>query len=190
MKIIDLRIVYTMPMLFMISSCSLFGGDERPVYQGAEYYKNLEVPPDLTVPDTGGQLRVPKATDEALQRFRDNNKLETVITPKFDGVRMVSYAGNSWIEIDNNVEFVWGRLLEFWEGEGITLAEKRPLLGYMETDWVKRLGTDSGFFRSIFQRFEPDQKDKFRVRLERFDQDNKTRLFIAHSRIERIGRGD
>lgn len=190
MKIIDLRIVYTMPMLFMISSCSLFGGDERPVYQGAEYYKNLEVPPDLTVPDTGGQLRVPKATDEALQRFRDNNKLETVITPKFDGVRMVSYAGNSWIEIDNNVEFVWGRLLEFWEGEGITLAEKRPLLGYMETDWVKRLGTDSGFFRSIFQRFEPDQKDKFRVRLERFDHDNKTRLFIAHSRIERIVRGE
>ena len=190
MKIIDLRILYTMPMLFMISSCSLFGGDERPVYQGAEYYKNLEVPPDLTVPDTGGQLRVPKATDEALQRFRDNNKLETVITPKFDGVRMVSYAGNSWIEVDNNVEFVWGRLLEFWEGEGIALAEKRPSLGYMETDWVKRLGADSGFFRSIFQRFEPDQKDKFRVRLERFDYDNKTRLFIAHSRIERIIRGE
>ena len=190
MKIIDLRIVYAMPVLFMISSCSLFGGDERPVYQGAEYYKNLEVPPDLTTPDTGGQLRVPKASDEALQRFRDNHKLETVITPKFDGVRMVSYAGNSWIEIDNNVEFVWGRLLEFWEGEGMTLAEKRPLLGYMETDWVKRLGADSGFFRSIFQRFEPDQKDKFRVRLERFDLDNKTRLYIAHSRIERITRGE
>jgi outer membrane protein assembly factor BamC len=190
MKNIDLRIVYTMPMLFMISSCSLFGGDERPVYQGAEYYKNLEVPPDLTTPDTGGQLRVPKASDEALQRFRDNHKLETVITPKFDGVRMVSYAGNSWIEVDNKVEFVWGRLLEFWEGEGIALVEERPLLGYMETDWVKRLDADSGFFRSIFQRFEPDQKDKFRVRLERFDHDNKTRLYIAHSRIERIIRGE
>jgi outer membrane protein assembly factor BamC len=190
MKIIDLKIVYAMPMLFMISSCSLFGGDERPVYQGAEYYKNLEVPPDLTTPDTGGQLRVPKASDEALQRFRDNHKLETVITPKFDGVRMVSYAGNSWIEVDNKVEFVWGRLLEFWEGEGIALVEERPLLGYMETDWVKRLDADSGFFRSIFQRFEPDQKDKFRVRLERFDHDNKTRLYIAHSRIERIIRGE
>lgn len=190
MKIIDLKIAYTMPMLFMISSCSLFGGDERPVYQGAEYYKNLEVPPDLTTPDTGGQLRVPKASDEALQRFRDNHKLETVITPKFDGVRMVSYAGNSWIEVDNKVEFVWGRLLEFWEGEGIALVEERPLLGYMETDWVKRLDADSGFFRSIFQRFEPDQKDKFRVRLERFDHDNKTRLYIAHSRIERIIRGE
>ena len=190
MKLIYMKIIGLLSLIFVLSSCSLFGGDERPVYQGAEYYKNLEVPPDLTEPDTGGQLRVPQASEEALQRFRDNHKLETVITPKFDGVRMVSYAGNSWIEIDNNVEFVWGRLLEFWEGEGIALAEERPLLGYMETDWVERLDADSGFFRSIFQRFDPDQKDKFRVRLERFDLDNKTRLYISHSRIERVIRGE
>ncbi len=190
MKLIYMKIIGLLSLLFVLSSCSLFGGDERPVYQGAEYYKNLEVPPDLTGPDTGGQLRVPPASEEALQRFRDNHKLETVITPKFDGVRMVSYAGNSWIEIDNNAEFVWGRLLEFWEGEGITLAEERPLLGYMETEWVERLDADSGFFRSIFQRFDPDQKDKFRVRLERFDHDDKTRLYISHARIERVIRGE
>ncbi len=190
MKLMNIKIISIISMLFTVSSCGLFGGDERPVYQGAEYYKNLEVPPDLTEPDTGGQLRVPKASDEALQRFRDNNKLETVITPKFDGVRIVNYAGNSWLEIDNSVEFVWGRLLEFWEGEGISLVEIRPELGFMETDWVERLDANAGFFRSMFQRFEPDQKDKFRVRVERFDYDNKTRLYIAHSRIERIVRGE
>ena len=173
-----------------IAACGSFGGDERPVYQGAEYYKNLEVPPDLTAPDTGEQLRVPKPTDEAQQRFRDNNKLETVITPKFDGVRVVDYAGNSWIEIDNTVEHVWAKLREFWQAEGIELVEDRPLLGYMETDWVTRVGAEAGFFRSIFQKFEPDVKDKFRVRLERFDHDQKTRLYIAHSRIERVVRGE
>ena len=109
-------------MALSTASCGLFGGNERPVYQGAEYYKNLEVPPDLTEPDTGGQLRVAKPTEEALQRFRENNKLETVITPKFDGVRMVSFAGSSWIEVDNEVEIVWPRLLEFWETEGIVIS--------------------------------------------------------------------
>jgi outer membrane protein assembly factor BamC len=173
-----------------VSACSLFGGDERPVYQGAEYYKNLEVPPELTRPDTAEELKVPKPTDEAMQRFRDNNKLETVITPKFDGVRVVSYAGNSWIEIDNNVEQVWPRLLEFWKQEGIELVEVRPMLGYMETDWMERLGGDVGFFRSMFQKIEPDQKDKFRLRVERFDNDRKTRLYIAHSRIERVIYGE
>jgi len=169
-----------------IASCT----NERPVYQGAEYYKNLEVPPDLTEPDRADELRVPKPTEEALQRFRDNNKLETVITPKFDGVRMVSYAGNSWIEIDNNVEKVWPRLLEFWEKEGMELVQVRPLLGFMETDWTERMGGDRGYFASIFQKFEPDTKDKFRVRVESFDDDRKTRLYIAHSRIERVARGE
>jgi len=178
--------VAALAMLLMITAC----GNERPVYHGAEYYKNLEVPPDLTEPDTGDELKVPKPTEEALQRFRDNNKLETVITPKFDGVRVVDYAGNSWIEVDNNVEMVWPRLLEFWEAEGIELVQVRPLLGFMETEWTERLGGEKGFFGSMLQKFEPDVKDKFRVRVERFDLDRKTRLYIAHSRIERRIRGE
>ena len=190
MKLLNLRIIGIVMLISTLSACGIFGGDERPVYQGAEYYKNLEVPPDLTEPDTGGQLQVPKASDDALQRFRDNNKLETVITPKFDGVRFVNYAGNSWVEIDNDVEFVWSWLLEFWQAEGIELAEERPMLGFMETEWVERLDAKAGFFRSMFQRFEPDQKNRFRVRVERYDNDNKTRLYIAHSRIERIVRGE
>ena len=173
-------------ILLVITSCS----HERPVYQGAEYYKNLEVPPDLTEPETAGQLNVPKPTEEALQRFRDNNKLETVITPKFDGVRVVNYAGNSWIEVDNHADRVWPRLLEFWETEGIAVVEARPLLGYMETEWTERLVADPGYFKSIFQKFQPDQKDKFRVRVEKFDHDQKTRLYIAHSRIERVLHGE
>ena len=173
-------------ILLVITSCS----HERPVYQGAEYYKNLEVPPDLTEPETAGQLNIPKPTEEALQRFRDNNKLETVITPKFDGVRVVNYAGNSWIEVDNHADRVWPRLLEFWETEGIAVVEARPLLGYMETEWTERLVADPGYFKSIFQKFQPDQKDKFRVRVEKFDHDQKTRLYIAHARIERVLHGE
>lgn len=190
MKLISLRVFCTITMAFWLSSCGLFGGDERPVYQGAEYYKNLEVPPDLTAPDTGDQLSVAKPTDEALQRFRDNNKLETVITPKFEGVRVVNYAGNSWIEVDNKVEFVWQKLLEFWESEGTKLKEARPMLGFMETEWTERLDADAGFFRSMLQKLEPDQKDKFRVRVEPFDNGRKTRIYIAHSRIERVVRGE
>jgi len=171
----------------VVSSCAT----ERPVYQGAEYYKNLEIPPDLTEPDTGEDLKVPRPSEEALQRFRDNNKLETVITPKFDGVRTVTYAGNSWIEIDNDVDHVWPRLVEFWETEGLPLAQVRPLLGFMETRWAEPLsGEDDGFFDSMFQSSSVDQRDKFRVRVERFDHDAKTRLYIAHTRIERRFKSD
>lgn len=191
MRLINLPILnfnWISPVLIalLITSCT----NERPVYHGAEYYKNLEVPPDLTEPEAGDQLSVPEPTEEALQRFRDNNKLETVITPKFDGVRVVNYAGNSWIEVDNHVDRVWPRLLEFWEAEGVEVVEVRPLLGYMETEWTERLVADQGYFKSIFQKFQPDQKDKFRVRVEKFDNDQKTRLYIAHTRIERVLYGE
>ncbi len=188
MKLLNMKVFSLVLIALMLSAC---GANKRPVYQGAEYYKNLEIPPDLTAPDTGDQLAVPRPSDKALQRFRDNNKLETVITPKFDGVRMVNYAGESWLEIDNNVEYVWGRLLEFWQTEGIELAQVRPLLGFMETKWIKPLSNeDSGFFSSLFQSSEPDRRDKFRVRVERFDHDRKTRLYIAHSAIEREVKDD
>lgn len=187
---ISWRSLVILPLSFSLVACGIFGGDKRPEYQGAEYYKNLEVPPDLTQPDTRDAVTVPDPTTTALQRFRDNNKLDTVVTPKFDGVRMVNYAGSSWLEVDNNADVVWDELLKFWEAEGIKIVQARPLLGFMETDWVKRLGGDEGFLGSLFQRFEADQKDKFRVRLERFDNDTKTRLFVSHSRIERDVRGE
>jgi len=190
MKFMTKRFIGIISLAVALSSCGMFGGDERPVYQGAEYYKNLEVPPDLTEPDTGGQVQIPKPTVAALQSFNDQNELGVVITPKFDGIRLVSNAGLSWAEVDNNAEYVWGRLLEFWQTEGVEVVETRPLLGFMETEWTARLDADAGFFKSIFQRLEPDQKDKFRVRLEKFDDGNKTRLFISHSRIEKVVGGE
>lgn len=174
----------------LLSSCGFFGGDERPVYQGAEYYKNLEVPPELTAPDTTDELKIPTPSEGAQQQFRDNNKLETVITPEFDGVRMVNYAGNSWLEVDNDVEYVWPRLLDFWQREGVELVQVRPSLGFVETEWTERLSADASFFKSLFQRLEPDQKDKFRTRVERFDDGKKTRIYITHAKIERIVSGE
>ena len=180
-----------------LTACGVFGGDERPVYQGAEYYKNLEIPPNLTAPDTVDQLHVPKPTDAALQNFIDNNELSSTVSPTFDGVRIVNEAGNSWVEIDKNVDTVWADLIGFWQNEGIELVEKRPLLGFMETDWVERLEADAGFFRGLFQRFEPDEKDKFRVRVsddvsERggASGNDATRVSVAHSRIERVSGGE
>lgn len=185
----NLRLLSVVFLLSTLTACGIFGGDERPVYQGAEYYKNLEVPPDLTAPDTADQLRVPKPSNTAIQNFINNNELSSTVSPTFEGVRVVNEAGNSWIEIDKKIDAVWADLIVFWQNEGVELVETRPLLGFMETDWVKRLDADAGFFRSLFQRFEPDEKEKFRVRVAAAGSD-KTRVSVAHSRIERVIGGE
>ena len=180
-------------LLSTLTACGGFGGDERPVYQGAEYYKNLEIPPNLTAPDTVDQLRVPKPTDAALQNFIENNELSATVSPTFEGVRIINEAGNSWVEIDKKVDTVWADLIGFWQNEGVALVEKRPLLGFMETDWVERLDADAGFLRRLFQRFEPDEKEKFRVRVSEGRGESgseSTRVSVAHSRIERVSSGE
>ena len=185
-----------LPVAFLFSTltaCGGFGGDERPAYQGAEYYKNLEIPPNLTAPDTVDQLRVPKPTDAALQNFIDNNELSATVSPTFEGVRIINEAGNSWVDIDKKIDTVWADLIGFWQNEGVELVEKRPLLGFMETDWVERLDADAGFLRRLFQRFEPDEKEKFRVRVSEGRGEigsNSTRVSVAHSRIERVSSGE
>ena len=84
---------------------------------------------------------------------------------------------------------MWTDLIGFWQNEGVELVEKRPLLGFMETDWVERLDADAGFLRRLFQRFEPDEKEKFRVRVTVSGNDS-TRVSVAHSRIERVSSGE
>ena len=185
-----LSVALSVAFLFStLTACGGFGGDERPAYQGAEYYKNLEIPPNLTAPDTVDQLRVPKPTDAALQHFIENNEISSTISPTFEGVRIVNEAGNSWVEIDKKIDAVWTDLIGFWQNEGVELVEKRPLLGFMETDWVERLDADAGFLRRLFQRFEPDEKEKFRVRVTASGNDS-THVSVAHSRIERVSSGE
>lgn len=186
----NMKFIGIISLMLMLSSCGFFGGDERPVYQGAEYYKNLEIPPDLTAPDTSGQLLIPKPSSEALHSFKKNNDLGVVVKPSFDGIRLVNNSGDSWLEIDKNAAYVWGRLLAFWESEGIELINERPLLGFMETDWTVRSLANMSFLQSLFQKLEPTQKEKFRVRVEKNKDDTKTRLYVTHSRIERSVTGE
>lgn len=185
-----MQIRFLLLTLFSAGLLAACAGDERPVYQGAEYYKNLEIPPDLNEPDTTDAVRVPRPTDAALQQFRENNKLESVITPKFDGIRMVSFAGDSWLEIDHSVDYVWPRAEKFFETEGIEIVDAQPLLGYIETEWTTKFSPEGSFLTSLVQRLEPDQKHKFRLRLERFENDSKTRVYITHTVIEKLIRGE
>ncbi len=201
-----LRLASLFALLLLVTGCSLFG-NKRPAYQSAEYYKNLEVPPNLTRPARTDELKVPVPTKQALQHFKNSNELaannqpavsknksgvtsDIVILPEFKGVRVVNSAGSSWLEVNANVEKVWPELVKFWQHEGIGIARKRPLLGFIETKWVVRSSAGESYIQSLFQDYGPDQKDKFRLRVERFDNGNKTRIFITHSGIERVMKGD
>ena len=184
-----------MPLLLLsvavLAACSS-DGDERPEYQGAQYYKSLEIPPDLTLQKTSEELVIPQPTQSALTEYQTASKLDQAVLPEFKGIRLKSDCGGLyWLEMDADPDSVWPKLEAFWEHEGIRLLQDEPQLGFMETEWSSRLvvDPDAGFLTRMFNKMEPDLLDRFRMRVETSDDREHTWVFVSHTGMERFVEG-
>jgi outer membrane protein assembly factor BamC len=176
--------------IIALAACSS-SGDERPEYQGAQYYKSLEIPPDLTLTKSRDELAIPEPSHSALTDYKVASKLDQAVLPQFKGIRLKSDCGLYWLEADVDPDTVWPKLESFWEHEGIRLLQDEPLLGFMETEWTNRLviDEDAGFLTRMFSRLEPDLLDRFRMRVETSEDHKRTMVFVTHAGMERFVEG-
>lgn len=186
----------TMPRLLLLLTVAALtacgsDGDKRPDYQGALYYKNLELPPDLTLYKTREELVIPQPSKSALSAYQTDSNLNQSLLPEFNGIRLKSEGGLSWLEVDAAPETLWPQLEAFWEHEGIRLLQDEPLLGFMETEWSSRLVVDeeAGFLARMFSKVEPDLLDRFRLRMETSDDRTQSRVYVSHAGKERFVEG-
>ena len=162
------------------------GKNERPEYQGADYYKSLELPPDLTLEKSTAEMQVPEPTASAIDDFQSRHKLNKAVAPEFKGIRLKHDGSMYFLEVDASPEVVWPKLEAFWEHEGIRLLQNRPMLGFMQTDWTSQMQIreDANYLVKLFTKLEPDFRDKFRMRVEPAADRTKTHIFVAHYGIE------
>ena len=182
------------------SGCSSDGNERRQAYLDADYYTRMELPPDLTSTIDKKQLSVPKPTDEATKRFRQDtadlgsgeSKNAVAMMSKVKGARLQAADGVFWLEVDENADKLWPQLSAFWGHEGVKIVRNEPMLGMVETDWVSKLqiDDDAGFIDRLFNSMDPDKLDKFRMRVEPEQHKNKTKIFMAHSGMEKSVEGD
>jgi outer membrane protein assembly factor BamC len=179
------RLLLLLP-LFVLAACS--SDSEKPEYQGAKYYKSLEIPPDLTLDTSREEVAIPEPSHSALSDYKTAIKLDQAVLPQFKGVRLKSECGQYWLELDVTPEEAWPKLEAFWENEGIQLQQDEPLLGFMETEWTVRLATDknASFLTRMFSKMDPDQLDRFRMRVETIDDHKRTRVMVSHAGKERF----
>jgi len=163
-----------------LSACSS-DGEKRPEHMDAKTTQSLEIPPQLTQPDTGNALRLPEPSARAKAAFTEGASAVKVIAPVFKGIRLKNDSGLYWLEIDSSIEKVWATLPYFLAAEGIKAERVEKLLGFVDTQWMNEYQISYGGEEqsSWLKKFSPDYKDKFRLRLEKIDQD-KTRLFVNH----------
>jgi outer membrane protein assembly factor BamC len=169
--------------MLLITAC---GKNERPEYQGAEYYKSLELPPDLALEKSTPDVEVPVPSVAALEDFQAKHRLNKAVAPEFKGIRLKHEGSMYFLEIDAEPEVVWPKIEAFWDNEGIRLLENRPMLGFMKTDWTKQLQIreDAGYLKKLFSKLEPDFRDKFTMRIEPAADRTKTHIFVSHYGVE------
>lgn len=167
-----------------LNACSS-DGDTRPEYMDAGTIQKLEMPPQLTQPDTENALHLPEPSAKAKAAFANGSSSDSAvkeIAPAFNGIRLKNESRLYWLEIDSPIEKVWNTLPYFLAAEGVAVERVEKLLGFVDTQWmdeyqISYAGVEQS--SSWLKKFSPDYKDKFRLRLEKIDK-NKTRLFVAH----------
>jgi len=179
--------LFVLCSVMLLAACSS-DGEQRPEYMDSISLKGLEVPPTLTSPDTRQELTLPTPSAEAMKllKQREDASVQGRVSPAFKGIALKSGDGLYWLEVQRDADSLWPVLEDFWAQEGIKLERDEPLLGFMETEWVKEYhpGESDSFLSNMFNKLSPDRLDRFRMRIERLADQQATKVFISHRGLE------
>ena len=165
--------------------------------------KNLEIPPDLTSDRINDRMSVPDnfgGVSTSYSEYVTDRKLRGVdgaatpavggsVLPEMQDIEVRRDGDVRWLAVNATVEEVWPRVIDFWQENGILMAEEDPTVGVMRTSWLENraeisrdIVTDT--IRKVFDGlYETGTRDQYRVRLERTERDT-TEIYMTHFGME------
>ncbi len=190
-------LIANLALLALVSGCNLFPESKKIDYKSAGKLPPLEVPPDLTVPQTDDRFAVPDinlsgsatfSTYSSAQEKQPRTRTESSVlsaTAQQENIRIARAGTQRWLVVPREPEAVWPVVKEFWQDMGFLLKLEAPDLGIMETDWAEnRAKIPQDIIRSVLSTFldglySTAERDKFRVRLEQ-NESGATEIYISH----------
>lgn len=162
--------------------------------------KPLEVPPDLTQPQSENRYAVPDnrhGTATASGYTQQQQGAGATATPAaiapnaLAGMRVERSGNERWLVVNQTPEALWPQIKDFWQDSGFLINVDSPQTGVMETDWAEsRMNVPQGKVRSLLSKAlesisDTGLRDKFRTRLERAP-DGSTEVYISHRGAEEV----
>ena len=179
-KIISLLMIFV-----LISGCSWFGG-KKSSSQGRRDNPSLEIPPELSQPKTSDAMTIPVVTPEQARYGTSQGNQQAVVNtallPATPGAEIKQEGGIRWLELESRPEVIWQESQGFFRSLGFEISYEDAKLGMMQTNWLSnRAYSNVGFWKSLFGGVAvTGLRDRYRVRLERTDDPNITRMFLVH----------
>lgn len=158
--------------------------------------RGLEIPPDLSSTALGAGLAggdIGSSEPTTYSGFKESRRLggqrarsATVVLPEIDNVELMRDGDQRWLVINAEPDAVWQNVVEFWQNNGVLLAEQDPLLGIMRTSWLEnRANLSKDLITNTLSKYvgglyETGFRDQYRVRLERGGRPGQTELYLTH----------
>lgn len=180
-------------ILFSLISCSTSGSDRQLDYGAkAKQLPNLEMPPDLTVPDTDEQYRMPQGEGMAAATFSNYSKsgvaqgrAASSVLPEVKGVSLERNGAQRWLVVKEPAEKVWAVARSFLLELGLTIKSEEQTSGVIETDWAEnRAKVPQSAIRDVLGKvldkaYSLGERDQYLVRLERSKDGSSTEVYIT-----------
>ena len=161
---------------------------------------SLEIPPDLTSPNYEKSFRLSEFSNDLnknIINFSDKKEEEenkTVLaTPSTIVVK--KQGDRRWLLVDQKPEVVWSLSRDFFKSMGFTFKKSEKDIGILETNFAENKeiipSGSVGIIRSMFQssldaRYTLPTVDRYRLRIEPFDNGNKTEVFLTLSSMQEV----
>ncbi len=176
----------------LLSGCSMFDSigdmfpDNRENYKASEETQPLELPPGFESNRIRDQMTVPQAGQGGVATLSEYTHQTPTLSSSSAAVAAptpavlplardfeLKRAGDQqWLVVKEPVAKVWEALKQFWRENGIAVINSDANTGVMETEWLDN-PSHSG-------------RDRYRVRLERGDTAEQTRVFLTHRGVTRL----
>jgi len=171
-------------------------------YYSDKSVNSLEVPPDLTSPESQKSFRISeyvKDINEQYISFSEDSKKASVKIKSSNNtdISVLRNGQKRWLLINKTPESVWLLANEFFKQIGFSIKKSDKKIGILETDYLENRpkvpGQSMNFIRawlqSIGQAYTLPTIDKFRVRIESLEEGKKTELYLTLSSMEEVVSG-
>ena len=193
-----LRSAIALACAALVAACSTTTNSSKVDYKTNVEVKSvgLEVPPDLSQLNRDSRYTMPGSGTVSASSMPSGApqvglRQAQVAPDRVADIQMERLGNQRWLRIQRPPDQIWDKVKNFWIDSGFVLVQDDPQLGLMETEWAENRAkipqdivrrTLGKVFDSLFSTSE---RDKFRIRLDRID-DNTTEIFVTHRGMEEV----
>ncbi|SMN10773.1 Outer membrane protein NlpB, lipoprotein component of the protein assembly complex (forms a complex with YaeT, YfiO, and YfgL); Lipoprotein-34 precursor [uncultured Candidatus Thioglobus sp.] len=171
-----------------------------------KYYSNktvtsLEIPPDLTKPNSQNSFRLSEyvsnieedVVDFSAGKTDKQHSSKILSTPT--NIEVKKLGQTRWLVVDKKPESVWNLARNFFKSHGFAIKKTNKAIGIMETDFLENRpdipSQSLGLIRSMLKKtiaakYALPTLDKYKIRIEPVDGGNKTEVYLTLNSVEEV----